>query len=260
MMTKQAANLIFGALLMIGIIPSQAGTMGDISAPNAWYKHVEVSAAGGVNWFNTKNTSLEISPYEVDSDVAVNQVSNNGTWKVGVGYYLFEDMLAERAYLNHLLFEVNVYQITGSINGDVLQYQTTQFNNYSFNAPFTSTRLMFDFKPSLYSWQHVSLYPILGIGVTWNKLSYHETITGTDVIADSQLTLGAHTKTQVAGDVGVGVAAMLTEHLTGFAEYVYGFLGNSSPAGSSANGVPLMSAPSFSFQTQSLLFGLSLKL
>src|SRR5690349_16523624 len=84
-----------------------AGTMGPLSTNK--YNNLEVSAAGGVNWYNVPNTHLVISPYETDSN-RVNHVATDGAWKVGVGYYLFENLLQQQHYLNHLLFEVNVYQ------------------------------------------------------------------------------------------------------------------------------------------------------
>jgi opacity protein-like surface antigen len=67
------------------------------------------------------------------------------------------------------------------------------------------------------------------------------------------------TTTQVAGDVGAGFSVALTHGLSFTAEYVYGFLGNGSPSNTPTDGILLAKTPSFSFQTQSLLFGLSLR-
>jgi opacity protein-like surface antigen len=251
--SKIACLILWGAAMLV-----QAGTMGP--STRAWYTDFEISGAGGPNWFRTDDTTLIISPFETDSNL-IKTVSNRGAWKVGIGYYFFEDWLPTWNYLNHLLFEVNVYQISGTIKGAVWQYQLPQFYNYNFRAPFTSTRLMFDFKPYLFAWNRISSYLILGVGPTWNTISYREKLIAPDVPADTTLAfLDKYTSTRVAGDVGVGLSVNLTRSLSLTAEYVYGFLGNSSSANSPTYGVLLADAPSFSFKTQTLLFGLSLKL
>ena len=113
------------------------------------------------------NTHLVVSPYESDTN-QINKISTNGAWKVGVGYYLFENTLQHQHYLNHLLVEANVYQTFTTLNGSVWQFGLPEFNNYNFKTPVTSTRLMFDVKPTLFSYYRVSPYAILGVGATWN--------------------------------------------------------------------------------------------
>lgn len=213
----------------------------------------------GPNWLNTHNTIETISSYEVDT-VHVNNVNNKGAWKAGVGYYALDALLFQRTYINHLLFEINVYQITGTIVGDVEQYQLPQFTNYSYYAPFTSTRLMFDFKPYLTTYKCFSPYFILGIGSAWNSISYTENIIGTGVSANSNLVLGRHTITQLAGDLGIGLSISIAKKLHITAEYVYGFMGDASPTFSSSNNAFLQIGPNFMIQTQSALFGLNLTL
>jgi len=71
---------------------------------------------------------------------------------------------ARSQYFNQLLLEMNVYQTSTTLNGSVWQYELPQFNNYNFSAPISSTRLMFDFKPNLFSWRKFSAYAILGVG------------------------------------------------------------------------------------------------
>lgn len=238
---------------------AHAGNMGGSAAPLTNYNNIQFSAAGGANWYNVSNTSLVISPFETDS-TRVNSISTNGAWKAGVGYYLLEDTLSQRAYLNHLLLEANVYQTYTTLSGNVWQFQLPEFNNYSFRAPITSTRLMLDVKPSLFTWSRVSPYAILGVGATWNSVSYHETIKAPDVSPDSALSLSNNTTRQVAWDVGAGLSVSITDYLSATAEYIYTFLGHGSPANRPGNNIRLAAAPSFSLQTQSLLFGLSLRL
>jgi hypothetical protein len=227
--------------------------------PTNFYKNLEVSVGGGLNWLNTRDTHLIISPFETDS-IQISTVANHGAWRVGLGYYLFEDQLAPHAFLNHLLFEVNVYRILATVNGDVWQFELPEFNNYIFKTPLSSTRLMFDFKPSLFTWNHVSPYPILGVGVTWNDASYTETAAQADIMPNSSLSLSKHTNTQTAWDVGAGLTINLTNRINASIEYIYAFLGHVYSASGPTNGVNLSEPPRFSLQTQSLLFGLSFTL
>jgi hypothetical protein len=224
-----------------------------------WYNDFEISAAGGLNWAQVGNTNLVITAFETDSN-RVNSVSNQLAWKIGVGYYFLDNWFSPRCYLNHLLFEINLYQVSGTVKGNVWQYQLPQFNNYSFRAPFRSTRLMFDIKPYLFTWERFSPYLILGIGQAWNTLSYQETVIAEDVPEDSALSLRSNTRNQLAEELGVGLSIDLTCWLRLTAEYVYAYLGDGTPATYPTNGIPLSSPPSFSLDNQSLLLGLSLKL
>ena len=224
-----------------------------------WYQNIEGSIEIGPNWLNTNNRTVVISQNETDN-VNVNRINNNVTWKAGVGYYLFDDYLKQRTYLNHLLFEVNVYQISGKVKGDVWQYQLTEFSNYNYQSYFKSTRLMLDMKGFLFTYKSVSPYLILGIGPAWNRLNYDENITGTGVPSNSNLRLGGYTTTRLAGDFGVGFNIPLTQQLSMTGEYIYALLGHAHPANVSSNGAELLRGPNFSFQTQSLLFGFNVRM
>lgn len=235
---------------------AQAGTLGKLQN---YSNHIEVSGAGGADWYQVPNTDVVISSVETDRD-RINQISTHGAWKIGGGYYLFENTLKQREYFNHLLAELNVYQTSTTLRGDVWQFKLPQFNNYNFRAPVTSTRLMFDMKPNFLTWRKLSPYAILGIGATWNTVSYHETATGAGVSSASALSLSNHTTAQLAWDVGAGFRRQVTEHLNFTAEYIYAFLGHGAPAHDPIHEVSLNAVPRFSLQAQSLLLGLSLKL
>lgn len=257
MMSNQGQKLSLAVLLACSTMLVKAETMENLTSTPNYYKHLEVSAAGGPNWFNTKDTNLIISSFETD-DIRQDGVSNNGAWKVGGGYYLNTIPLT-RPFLNQLLLELNVYQITGTLHGSEFQYGLAEFNNYTSRAPFTSTRLMFDAKPTVFSWQRFSTYFIGGMGIAWNKISYHETA-AIGIPTNSTLSLSSHTTTKLSWDVGAGVNVKLMEHLNVTAEYIYAFLGKGTPANNPSNGVNLVASPLFSFQTQSLLFGISVTL
>jgi opacity protein-like surface antigen len=232
-------------------------------ASNPWtvdsIHHFEFSAAVGPNWAHSSSTDLVVSPFETDS-VILNNISNHAIWKLGVGYHLFADRLQKRTFFNDLLIELNLYQSSETLNGNVWQYQLPQFNNFSFSSPITSTRIMLDVKPTLISLKHVSLYPILGFGNSWNNVPYNETVTSADVPADSNYLLNTSTNSNFAYDLGVGIRGELTEHLGVTLEYLYTNLGNMSSTEVSKNADPIITAPTFKIFNQSFLIGLSWKI
>jgi len=244
---------LLGSALLLTTLSAQAGTMGN--ARSTHDNNLEISGALGLNRYHVPDTDLVISPFETDR-LKVNRRSTNAAWKAGAGYYFFEDRLSQQRYLNHLLFEVNVYQTSTRLSADVWQFGLAQFNNYKVRAPITSTRLMLDIKPGLFSWQRISPYAILGAGTVWNTVSYQDTATGGGIDPASALSLSKHTSNQAAWDLGAGFRVALTDDLSATAEYIYAFSGHGSPA----NGLNISTAPRFSLQTQSILLGFSLKL
>lgn len=258
MVSHQGRCRWIGLIFLLAALSAQAETMKDISACQNYIKNIEFSAAGGLDWYTISDTHLIISPFETDKN-EVDDHSARGMWKIGVGYYFFDECLRQRDYLNHLLLELNLYQTSASVAGNVLQYELPQFNNYHFDAPVTSTRLMFDFKPSLFTWENITPYPILGVGVTWNSISYREKPKGSDIDSMSRLILSKHKMARFALEAGAGLNVVLSEHIAISAEYIYAFLGKGSPANDPANDVQLARAPSFSLHNQSFLFGFNIK-
>ncbi|MDR3477857.1 MAG: outer membrane beta-barrel protein [Gammaproteobacteria bacterium] len=222
-------------------------------------KNVEISAAVGPSWANTSSTHLVVSPYETDS-VLKSSVSNHPLWKLGVGYHFFVEQLQQRRFLNDLLVELNLYQSSATVKGSVWQYQFPQFNNYRFSNPITSTRLMVDAKPGLFTQNHISLYPILGIGAVWNDVTYSETVTGAGVAPNTRYSLNGTNNSNFAYDLGAGVRVDVTKHLSASLEYLYTHLGSMSSSRVSKNGDALQSAPTFNVYNQGVLLGVSWKI
>lgn len=218
------------------------------AAAFSFLDHVQYSGAGGINWINTRDTHIDISAVETDS-VRINSTNTNGTWKFGAGYFLFA---------NRLLLELNVYGASNTIKGEVWQYELPQFDNYRFTAPISSTRLMLDVKPTVITWHKISPYPIVGVGATWNEVSYKErAMPGID--PSSELSLSQHTELQLAWDLGVGLSVEVSETVSLTAEYVYAFLGEAQPGSNPGEGRSMLEAPNFSYQLQSLLFGVCVR-
>jgi hypothetical protein len=248
--------MIFRIILFV-IMIMQVGCL-IAGGPASMAKHpkpIEVSIAAGPNWMKTeRSTDIVISPFETDS-ARRSQTNSNESWMLGMGYRFYDDQGVSR-----LLCALNLYQMKGTIEGNVWQFSLPEFYNGRFNVAFKSTRLMFDFKLNLFTWQRISPYFIAGVGAAWNSMNYNESPNEPDALADDHLRLNQHALLQPAGEFGAGFALLLTEHLSANLDYVYGFLGQALSAKQATNGLLLIEAPHFSFQTQSLLFGLSFRL
>lgn len=245
---------IFILLFLIAHIQTGYSKNGVFFPPSL--KHLQVSASVGPSWYNTSNTHMVISLFEIDKNI-VTQTTVHGSWKVGLNYSLFEERLKQNKYLNEVLLGLNVYQTSTSLKGMTWQYELPEFNNYHFKALVTSKRLMLDFRPGFFIWRATTSYAILGVGVTWNDVSYSETTT-TDVNPNTALSLSTNTTSQAAFDLGLGCKMALTPYLNVSMEYLYAFLGNGYPMINS-NSVRLAMVPNFSLQNQSLLFGFNMQ-
>lgn len=220
-----------------------------------WWQDIEFSAAAGQSWMQAGNAPLAITPSHTDED-AVTHVANQPVWKVGVGYSLFKEELSQRTFFNEFLVELNLYRSNGTLTGEVWAGQDPNYSYYTFRAPVTSTRLMIDLKPSLFTWRGISPYPIVGMGVAWNHMAYYETPTS-DLSQDSFYTLGGNTTRNFAAEFGLGVRAKINPHLSASLEYLYANMGNATPSGSSDTFVSPSTPATFTITEQNLLLGLS---
>lgn len=212
------------------------------------FKNWELSVAGGFGTFHTDNTALIVSPFESDR-LQVNSSYHSSAWKMGVGYSLLEN----------LLIELNLYYTSPTITGDVWQYDSPLFNNYRFNAPLKSYRLMIDVKPTLFTICHVSPYFIAGVGNVWNTLSYKEVITNPDVDPTSNILSDSYTKSQMTYEAGFGIRTELIPCLSASLEYLYTDLGDMVPRDYSKTDAAMLNPPIFSTRNQSVLLGLNWK-
>lgn len=183
----------------------------------------------------------------------VNHIGSSPDWKIGVGY---DFPLSQKACFSDLLVELNYYWGSETPSGQRLQYQIPAFNNYSFEAPIQSSRLMLDFKPTLFNFNRFSFYPIIGGGVGWNKTSYQENALITGIPPAYSLTSNT---VSFAYDLGLGTRVEVTQHLQASVEYLYTNLGNINLPNTAANGTVFGASPKFNLQTEMLLFGLNWK-
>lgn len=216
-----------------------------------------LSAAGGVNWIQSiRSPYLPISAYEEDY-LRVNNTPTEALWKVGVAISPSIENL-RLPYIKRLVLEANVYYTHAALKGTVWEYSLPQFANFTFKAPFSSTRLMLDAKPYLYDFHNYSLYAILGVGAAWNSMGYYEQVVGAGVDPTSRLNLHRNTTTNIAYDVGVGIRKPLFKQLDVFVEYLYSYFGEAVPSRNQIEGsVALVAPPAFKLNSQGILLGIN---
>lgn len=243
--------LIKAAKIVVGLMPLSCFFLSAAASTSGLYKNFELSAAIGPSWSQPDDTTVVISPYETDN-VVVQHVASTPAWKLGVGYHFFANQLQQRTFFNDLLVEVNFYRSSETIEGDVWQFQ---FNNFDFSAPITSTRLMLDAKPCLFTFKHISFYPIVGAGIAWNSSAYNETVTRAS--PGSNFLLNANTKSSFAYELGAGIRFDITPHLQTSLEYLYANLGNIVMSSQTTNDVALTFPPQFKLSSQMVMLGLN---
>lgn len=222
---------IFFPLLVFSVCPAFAVLSSDS------FKDIEISVGAGPSWVNANDGTVQSGSDEIDK-LAVNSHTPTSVLEtMGVGYHLFSDVLSQRKYFNDLLVELNVYHVNASINGQVWQYgDNTQLNNYTFKAPLSSTSLMFDVKPSLFTIDYVSPYPIVGVGFGWNKLSYNEALVGNTASSDNARDLATSINRKIAYDAGAGLRYRVNQHVNASLEYLYHYMGDLSSSSTVTSG------------------------
>lgn len=222
---------------------------------NSDLKNFDISLATGPTWTHASNGYIQVSPIETDTDLVLH-TTKSAAYRLGVGYHFFTDQLANRQFFNDLFVQLNWYRNSATIQGVVWDQGSPNAENQSFRAPLTSSRLMLDVKPSLFTYQDISFYPIAGLGIAWNQISYTEEAIQTDW---STAQLSQATNKNLAYDLGFGFNAPLTKNLNASLEYISTHLGRVAPNSDSSGTQSVMSAPEFPVRSQSILLGLSWK-
>lgn len=220
------------------------------SLPKNW----EVSLGVGPSWYHSDNGLMQVTTADLNTN-DVSSVNTTALYRIGVGHPLFDNYLSNQTYFNRFMVELNYYYVQSTINGSTLDFQSANANNYSFSAPFNSSRLMLDLKPNLITYHGVSSYAIVGGGAAWNQLSYSETARAAEFSA-GVINLPNHTTQTLAYDLGVGIATHVMSNLRVSMEYLYTSLGNASPSSYSTTPQTILSSPTFSLVSNSLLFNL----
>lgn len=223
-----------------------------------YLKNLDISAAIGPTWSLADNTNLQLSSIETDID-RVSHITKSTTYRAGLGYHFFADQLNNRPFFNDLLVQINWSHNSATIKGLVWDNGNPNVANQSFHTPFTTTSLMLDIKPSLFTFYQTSFYPIAGLGLAWNQVSYYDTPIDpeTPSWATSGIQLPQASNKSIAYDLGCGFRTNLTKHLSTSLEYVNTYLGRMAPNAQSLSEQSIIKPPVFPVRSQTVFLGFS---
>lgn len=202
------------------------------STLHAYNGHPVVSIAAGAAWNHFDDVKLAVTTTETDT---LHQKNNNAAFisAIRLGYEI-----------QNILIGLGLYNANLEDKGSVYEFGSSSLDNFKYHLPIATTRLMLEGKLTGPGWCNMTSYFIAGIGMSWNRASY----------SDSLLTLDRREQLKFAYEAGVGVQTPITQSLSAFAEYLYA---NSGHAKTSAYGsTQIVSPVSIPLHINSLLIGL----
>jgi len=229
--------------------------------------HFEIIAALGINGVNMSDGHLKITSSETDTLKQTN--SNNwNAWlgQLGVGYIFplinkhgFPDGPQWFPSIEPML---NLYLTRFNIKGDILRFNSPNFNEFSYKSTIQSTRLMLDVALTVLSKQQFSLYALAGIGESWNRISYKDP-GASSACPLAGINLDSKDRYRLAWDLGAGIAYAFNPVVSLSLEYLYtnlGTLGTSDDGDTGNITAPRLGVAHASVDTQALLLGLHIAL
>jgi hypothetical protein len=227
--------------------------------------HVDVIFAAGLAGVHVRDSHIQVAENEV---YRLSQ-TNSYSWaysagEAGLGYvFYFVDgpkISSEWRWFPSFEPVLNVVKSNPIIRGTV-------YPNFILNIPIgltfknevSSTRLMLDADLTIVSKGHFSLYGLFGLGEAWNKLSYR----GAGNPTFPSASLNQSSQTNLAWEIGAGLACALNEKFSLSLEYRYTDLGrvHNSSTGTVTNvTTPQLLGPQFYLYTQTALLGLHVAL
>lgn len=186
-----------------------------------------LSIAAGLSQQNFNNLHLPVTAVERDT---LHQNNTGYAWigAMGLGYDFLLDSHACNT-LHDILIGLNIYNVNFENNGTVYQYGDSSLNNFTYQLPVYTTRLMFDARVVAQTWHNLAPYLLAGVGLSWNRTSYQDkpTTSGSTPIA-----LVRREQLGFAYEAGVGVQYALSKKVSLFVEYLYANLGDSKTSAS----------------------------
>jgi outer membrane autotransporter protein len=228
----------------------------------------DIVGAGSISSVNAGKGRLGITSSETDT---LHQ-TNSGDWnswggQFGLGYvYIVTNprlYYGDWQWFSMVEPQLNVYVGNYKVKGDIYRFGSSAFNQLSYNMPVKSIRLMFDTALTVLSMHEYSVYAIGGLGESWNRIAYNDYVNSGDTCNTQNLKLSNHDSSNFAWEAGAGVNYAFSDIAMLSFEYLYtdfGRLQTSSSGNAGTITTPVISAGSFDFHTQALLFGLHVTL
>lgn len=213
--------------------------------------HTVFTAAGGISQANFSNAHLTVSSLENDS---LHQKNHDTALisSLGLGYDYVRCPGDCSSIVHDVLVGLNFYNVNLENAGTVYQFGDSSLNNFKYKMPIETTRLMLDVKISADEWHHVSPFLLMGAGMSWNRVNYHDSAVVSGV---TPVSLTRNEQLKFAYEAGLGIQSTLTSSISVFIEYLYADLGRVKT--SSFGSVSLVSPASTSIQVNSGLIGLN---
>ncbi|MHB1949214.1 MAG: outer membrane protein [Gammaproteobacteria bacterium] len=234
--------------------------------------HFDLIGAGSISNLRAGNGSLGITSSETDRLIQTNTNSwDAGGGQLGLGYVFNLHNALQCSdcvqWFTSIEPELNLYYFaSNSIRGHVWRFNSSSFNDLTFDIPVHSTRLMVDGALTVASWRQLSVYAIGGIGNAWNRLGYRDTVNGnvsSSTCPEQRVTLNPHTTTDFAWEAGAGLTYTFNDRVSASLEYLYAHLGTVKTGARGNTGTitaPITSPASFNLKTQNVLLGLHIAL
>lgn len=227
--------------------------------------HFEILGGLGVANLRADDGELGVTSNETDKLVQTNSNDwNTFAAQLGAGYvYYFGDAQTysdDTQWFPSIEPELNLYYLSSnSIDGDVWRFNSSAFNNATFDIPIHSLRLMLDAALTIVSKKKFSLYAIAGIGNAWNRASYSDKAKNNSDCSNQQISLNSNTHSNFSWEAGVGATYAFNDRFALSLEYLYTDLGTVKTSSHGSSGTiasPALSAPSFNLRSQTALLNL----
>ncbi len=216
-------------LLSLAIITSPLSSFASSASHDGWWVNVE----GGYGWGVTPHhTNVEAMPeVNLPDNYVSNQLGNNGTAGLGVGYqFIFSHTWLPANRLG-LIYD---YTSQTKLSGHIDKWQEVTTYNYHYQA--SANTLWIDDQLDLFSYNNFIPFLEVGIGSAWNQTSYYREAALSNVplqdVRSQTAAFANHTQTEFAYRVGAGVNFRLTHQLNLGLQYRYDSLGSISTGNS----------------------------
>jgi hypothetical protein len=229
--------------------------------------HYEAIGALGVANLRPTNSQLGLTQSETDTLVPTNKrVWQTLAAQIGTGYLYFlrDSNLTPNSlhWLSSLEPQINFYYLTSSsLKGQIYRFSNPNFNDFTFNIPVNSSRLMLDLALTALTYKNLSAFGILGMGEAWTVLGYNESANGG--CPESGLSLANNSTLHFAWEVGGGLLYSFNERIGLSIEYLYTDLGRvrlSTTGNAGLITVPILNSGYFRLRSQTGLLGLHIAL
>lgn len=240
------------------------------AAKKHFAKNWQISGALGLSQLGVSDSKYTFNPGNTiePDDLVVKRGTHQLHTKVGIGYNLFAERLAQNNMFTNLLVEVNFYNFSGAVYGKVEQYDSPSSNDIDFALDIKSNRrLMLDLKPYLYTYRGFSPYLIIGAGVGWIETEYRE-INNNNSVNRKRVNAPLNTSRQLVIEGGGGINYAFNQHFGCYIEYLFTRFGKVSADNATYTDrsqhpevTYSINSPEFSnIYTNAVLFGLYFKI